>query len=561
MSKDPRLFLTCVSQMKIEVSTRISDVLDRLAHLMTMQAGPLKYYSGLLHNSSNFVAIGAANVLLDQKVIQRSDIKKIIDLSKYQSIYLRAYEFFVETYDYESAQCVISQEIYGDPNAIQKYVIAKYSNDSSMIAELEIERFYRTGEIECLDSAARAYEECGGWLRSLPLLVDMILINPQNALWPAKLIKLLEDNNRFEEISQIIAIFDNIRIFPNISLLAKTAISYSKNEYETALNYLNQIDKTKLPSVAELLMMVRKAEIFEKMGQPKRAYEEYVRLNAWNSPEKFDPKAYEKKALALAEFRFSPIPDRRSNHFIMLGFPRSGTTLLENILSSHPEIETFEEVPSFSSVANLHDQYLGKTNSSADDFAERAQARYYAELDRRKRKTDAIAFIDKMPILSIQAAFLSKFFPDKKYIFSIRHPYDVVLSCFKQPFKPNIAMNGLTKFDDACSLYNFAMTQWFSNFSMEDERVCYVKYDDLVLDLKKTISNVFDFLDVQWHEDVHNFADKSNERRAKTPSYAKVRQGLTIGVQSSWQNYRFLFEKPEARVLDKWVQHFGYEGL
>lgn len=183
---------------------------------------------------------------------------------------------------------------------------------------------------------------------------------------------------------------------------------------------------------------------------------------------------------------------------------------------------------------------------------------YYTEIERRRKKQGATVFVDKLPLMSYRAPMLEKLFPQKRYIFSIRHPYDVVLSCFRQNFAPNTAMDHLTSMERAFRLYDFTMTRWFDHFSLTSERVCYIRYDNLVLDARNEVGRALDFLGVNWQEGVMDFSSRADERRAQTPSYQKVRKGLTIGVQSSWRNYEFLFKKPEARLLDKWVQHFGY---
>jgi hypothetical protein len=71
---------------------------------------------------------------------------------------------------------------------------------------------------------------------------------------------------------------------------------------------------------------------------------------------------------------------------------------------------------------------------------------------------------------------------------------------------------------------------------------------------------VLSFLGVAWDDAVRDFAELADKRRVKTPSYAKVRQGLALGVQSTWRNFDFLFTSREAEPLRKWVKRFGYEG-
>ena len=69
------------------------------------------------------------------------------------------------------------------------------------------------------------------------------------------------------------------------------------------------------------------------------------------------------------------------------------------------------------------------------------------------------------------------------------------------------------------------------------------------------------FLGAEWDQSILQFAKRADERKNKTPSYQKVRQGMSIGVQTSWRNYEFLFRKPYARKLDQRVKLFGYEGV
>src|SRR4051812_27454941 len=83
-------------------------------------------------------------------------------------------------------------------------------------------------------------------------------------------------------------------------------------------------------------------------------------------------------------------------------------------------------------------------------------------------------------------------------------------------------------------------------------------YDDLVTDFEQSIRGVLEFLGLHWDPAVLGFAKLAENRGARTPSYQKVRQGLTIGVQSSWRNYGFLFQSEAAGPLRKWVEHFGY---
>jgi hypothetical protein len=305
-----------------------------------------------------------------------------------------------------------------------------------------------------------------------------------------------------------------------------------------------------------------RAGLLEKSKRFEAANKYFEKQNILYRSEAFDRALFIKRIEAKSSLVVPELPaDDRDNYFLMVGFPRSGTTLLENVLASHPAIETFEEIPAWGSAQQVIRPFAEKNLPLPYDAAVKARQRYYRTIDRLKKKDTAAVFVDKLPIMSADAVLVEKMLPRKRYIFSIRHPYDVVLSCFKQIFTPNVAMDNFTTMEDACRAYDFAMSQWFSVHSLDSERICYVRYDRLVQDLQQEITRTLQFLGVEWDPEVLQFAQRAGERKNATPSYQMVRKGVSIGVQSAWRNYEFLFRKPYARKLDRWVKHFGYDGL
>ncbi len=534
---------------------------ERLWTLNKMSLGPAGYFTALTNDSDEILAVGAANVLLDQRLAPRSVWDRIVGLSKHQSVQLRAFDFFMANYEYERARAVLETPLRASDHLIKRQLAATFEVEPLEMVEIEIERFYRTGEVGPIATAASAAEAVGGWRKALPLLVDLILINPQNAAWALQLGRALREANRFDLLQRFCDIVDKIEIFPNVSLIFRAAVAAKSSAGKEGLKLLERVDMRKVPPDSEIMVAGMKAELFEKLGRIDDAYAAYQRQNRLLRPKDFKPGAFEELVRAKGAAQFAPPPpDDRANHAIMLGFPRSGTTLLENVLAGHPRVETFEEIPSFSAINHLfrHGRSEGKLDP---DFAAKARARYYCEIDRRKKKVGADIFVDKLPSLSAEAKFLRRLFPEKRYIFSIRHPYDVALSCFKQAFNSNVAMDCFTTFEDTCRVYDFAMEEWFSQFSLDSSEVCYIRYDRLVTDLKTEVNRVLAFLGAEWSDEILLFAERAGEREVRTPSYAKVRAGLSLGVQSSWRNYEFLFRGKDARVLDRWVKFFGYEGL
>src|SRR3569833_473675 len=165
----------------------------------------------------------------------------------------------------------------------------------------------------------------------------------------------------------------------------------------------------------------------------------------------------------------------------------------------------FEEITSSASMELYLERALpvAKTTEDLQRVYLRARDRYYDEALRRRRKLGAEVFVDKLPMRSAEAGFMAKVFPDKRYIFSIRHPFDVVLSCFKQHFGHNIAMEHFRSFESAAKLYDFTLRQWFAVHSLDDPRVRYVRYDTLVTDFEATLRGSLDFLGLDWNDKNH----------------------------------------------------------
>ena len=499
-------------------------------------------------------------MLLDQDVVPDALRDRMVALATYQSVQLRAFDFFIADYDYERARAVLETPLRPTDALIKRQLAAALGVDPAEMATIEIERFFRTGEVGPLAAAAEAAEIAGGWRRALPLVIDLILINPQNATWPVWLCRMLRDANRFDLLARFCEIIEQIEVFPNLSQIFRALLAGKEGAAREGLKLIDRVSVKNAPADGLVLMAGIKAELFEKLGRYEDAYNAYLKQNWLLGGDDADPPLFARGVLAKAALDIDGLsPPGRDNHFIMCSFARSGTTLLEYALGSHPRVEAFEEPPSFASVHHLFRPTLVDGRPLVADFAAKARERYYREIDRRKKKAGADIFVDKQPMLAAEARFLRKLFPEKRYIFIIRHPYDVVLSCFKQAFARNVAMDNFLTFGDACRAYDFTMGQWFGTFGFELPEVCYVRYDRLVLDFKAEVSRVLAFLGADWHEDILNFAERAEQREVKTPSYAKVRAGVSIGVQTAWRNYAFLFKRQEARPLDRWAKLFGYE--
>lgn len=363
-----------------------------------------------------------------------------------------------------------------------------------------------------------------------------------------------------QEVADILMAIDH---YPQMATIFAATAAMKRGEADACLTMLAPLtdravkrDRIIAPLLGQICMLRATAQ--EKLGDFRAAYDLYVAMNR-DERVAIDAKSYYQSIDIHDHLNVPPLPTPKRHDLVqMVGFPRSGTTLLENALAAHPTIETFEEIQALRAAYAQLEPGAQEAVLAADMFNS-ARRKYYEQIDIQRRTVDTQVLIDKMPLRSADVPFLVKLFPEWRYIFSIRHPFDVVLSCFKQRFAPNAAMENFRTIEDTVRLYDYAMTRWFQTFDLDDPRVCYVRYEELVLDFEATLRRVLGFVGLGWNDAVTDFAEAAAKRAARTPSYAKVRQGLGIGVQTAWRNYDFIFEGSVADPLRKWADKFGYD--
>jgi Sulfotransferase family len=539
--------------------------LTELSILSRAREKAADYYAPLLDRDDAIVKIGAWCALLDRENVSPGQYDRVVELASLGAIQSRAFRFFEANWEHELAAKVAAKiatsEAAGDVLARR----ADLACDDAAAVEAHRYRFLATGRLDALVAMVGKQEQAGGWRSALPLALKVLILNPHDPFAADLVLRLLYNARQQDLLGSTVDLLKEHALHPYVVMLYEAALKLMDGDAEGCRKALATLDAARPPR-PDVLARVRplalrlNAEAIEKLGDYERAYEAFTELNAADNAKPAGDD-YFKVVLAAAAQKIPPLPaDPKTKHFTMTGFPRSGTTLLENALAAHPRIETFEEIPAVSSMQLYLDHRLPTATTDAEAVAVgiEARERYYDEEQRRHRKPGAEVFIDKMPMRSAEAGLMMKMFPDKRYVFSIRHPFDVVLSCFKQQFSRNIAMEQFRTFEGAVKLYDFAMEQWFMHHSMDDTKVHYLRYDDLVTRFEPSMRDVLGFLGVEWDPAVLSFAELADNRFARTPSYQKVRQGLSIGVQSSWRNYGFLFQSAAAKPLHKWVEFFGY---
>lgn len=254
----------------------------------------------------------------------------------------------------------------------------------------------------------------------------------------------------------------------------------------------------------------------------------------------------------------SPGPVRR--HVFLLGYPRSGTTLVENILASLPDVRALEERPTLTEadLAFLRDdESLDRLTRLDPALAEQMRAAYWARVRAEVPDIDGKTFVDMAPLNGIKLPMIARLFPQAVVVLCRRDPRDVVLSCFKRNFRVNASTYQFTSLDGTARHYDAVMRLMEKHLQVLPLPVHVVDYASLVSDFDATTRALSDFVGVPWSGEMRDFTRTAAERDVRTASAPQVRQGLFDGTRQ-WLRYREQME-PVLPALERWVVKFGYE--
>jgi Flp pilus assembly protein TadD len=248
-------------------------------------------------------------------------------------------------------------------------------------------------------------------------------------------------------------------------------------------------------------------------------------------------------------------------HIFLVGFPRSGTTLLENVLAAHPDVVSLEEKDSLAPAVATYlssPEAMHRLAGISANEAMRQREAYWSAVRKSGVEPRGRVFIDKMPLASVQLPLIAKLFPNARVLFARRDPRDVVLSCFRRRFGMNPSMYQLLTLDGAAAFYDAVMqlSETYRDVLPLPQHV--VRYESLVDDFEATTREVCGFIGLEWDQAMTDFAAKARSRGISTPSAAQVARGLNREGQGAWRRYREQMELV-LPILDPWVERFGYE--
>ena len=255
-----------------------------------------------------------------------------------------------------------------------------------------------------------------------------------------------------------------------------------------------------------------------------------------------------------------PVADAAATHVFLVGFPRSGTTLLEQALAGHSGVVALEEAPT------LAEAYAGFMTGPADlarlgrlteGEAAAWRARYWAVVRDAGADVAGKTFVDKQPAGTLYLPLVAKLFPRAKVLFALRDPRDVALSCLRQAFQMNAMTYAFTDLSETAACYDACMALARRYRALLPLAWRDVRHEALIAEPAGELTALAAWLGLAPEAAMLDVAGTGERRRVRTPSAPQLREGVTTRHAGRWRAYARELA-PVMAVLAPWVEAFGY---
>jgi tetratricopeptide (TPR) repeat protein len=255
-------------------------------------------------------------------------------------------------------------------------------------------------------------------------------------------------------------------------------------------------------------------------------------------------------------------PALEQSPIFIVGFPRSGTTLLEQVLDAHPQLKSMDEQPfmvrAIAQVTERGLRYPGELGRLSASALDEIRAYYWQRVQRKIELAPGERLVDKCPMNMTVLPLIRRLFPNARIILAIRHPCDVLLSCFLQHFRsPELALL-CRDLPTLAHAYDSAFGYWYSQWPLLRPASYELFYERLTADFPGEVRRLADFLQLPWHEAMLAPGERARAKGfISTPSYAQVLESVNSRSVGRWLHYQRHFE-PVLPVLLPWIERWGY---
>ena len=268
-------------------------------------------------------------------------------------------------------------------------------------------------------------------------------------------------------------------------------------------------------------------------------------------------------ANAYAEWKPLAAPPVTGSPVFVIGFPRSGTTLLEQMLDAHPDFRSMDErgfvYQLIERMEHAGQSYPADLAALTQTEADQLRAVYWRLVEHTLPDLGPRRLIDKNPLNMLCLPMILRLFPHARIILCIRHPCDVLLSCSMQAFRSPAFRAMCSSLPRLARGYTEAFEQCCRHIEVFKPHVLEWRYESVVADFYGAVTRLGQFLEIADASPFAGFAAHARDKQfIATPSYAQVTQPVNAAAVGRWKNYREQFE-PVLPVLRPWLDRFGYD--
>jgi tetratricopeptide (TPR) repeat protein len=338
-------------------------------------------------------------------------------------------------------------------------------------------------------------------------------------------------------------VLDRYQDYPEVAMVYASLAHFTK-DYDGAIARLESLlAKDGLAEKHRTQIHFNLGQLYDKRGEYAQAFAHY-RAGNQLIPATFDARAWRDRITDLIDM-FShdamtraPRADKRSGRPIFIvGMPRSGTTLVEQILSMYPEVAAAGELMDISLLADELQESLEHTSPAKDisrlsrEQCDSSAQRYLDLLG--GRYPNALRVTDKMPQNFLHLGWIALLFPGARVIHCVRDPMDTCLSCYFQMFTGDHPYAyDLASLGEYYRQYQRLMRHWRK---VLDIPIFEVRYEDLVREPEQLGRAMVEFCGLAWDPSCLEFY--KSERTVATASSQQVRRPIYSSSLGRWQHY------------------------
>lgn len=489
--------------------------------------------------------------------------------------------------DYVDAHAALARAAQAEPNDVEirlYYARACYDcvrNDEARRA-LEGWRQHDGLDTRLLREIATLWLQLGDTVEADAAVRDALSRDPDDLRARLCAIQIAERTNRVDQakaaFGQISDASGDAELADDIARVAVVLAQRSGDHAAAVDHYQRLLSRARTArDRADLLFPFAKSldalghydEAFATLERAHESQQEFLRQSAPRFQQRDrDPLEitnFSVDATDVARWDHTGAPGIEESPIFVVAFPRSGTTLLEQMLDAHPQLESMDEQPflqnAIERMQRLGARYPEGLASLSREQLDEVCGDYWSRVTREVKLAPGRRLVDKNPLNLLRLPAIRRLFPQSPIVLVIRHPCDVVLSCFMQHFRAPDFANLCSTLDRLAAGFTRSFEFWYRQAELLSPHCVELRYEAFVADVEPHARAIATFIGVDWDDAMLDPAKSARSRGfISTPSYAQVVQPVNTRAIGRWRNYAKYFE-PVLPKLAPCLRRWSYEAL